>query len=69
MDYSLHLLKTEHDRPISADADSQFLYTLHSGLLLAFKEQGYLNEIELRAALNALQRRYRPSPQERSGIT
>lgn len=53
------LEKIEHNRKITRELDEPFLYRLQSGLLLALKEQGRLNEIQYRYAQDRLDRQHR----------
>lgn len=53
------LEKIEHNRQITKEQDAQFLHRLQSGLLLALKEQGRLNEMQYRHAQDRLDRQYR----------
>jgi len=50
------LERIDHNRPISRETDRMFLHGLYSSLLLALKEQGRLNEVQYRRAVEALKR-------------
>lgn len=49
------LQRIENDRPITKEADYEFLYTLQNALLLALKEQGRLTQMQYRHAEERLQ--------------
>lgn len=53
------LVKIEHNRKITREQDEPFLYRLQSGLLLALKERGRLNEMQYRHAQERLDRQHR----------
>lgn len=53
------LEKIEHNRKITRELDEPFLHRLQSGLLLALKEQGRLNEMQYRHAQERLDRQHR----------
>ena len=53
------LEKIENNRKITREIDELFLYRLQSGLLLALKEKGRLNEIQYRHAQYRLDRQHR----------
>ena len=42
-----------NDRPVTA-ADGEFIHALKQGLLLALREQGVLNDVQLRIALERM---------------
>lgn len=67
------LVKIEHNRKITREQDEPFLYRLQSGLLLALKEQGRLNEMQYRHAQERLDRQHREwtqkHPQRGEGST
>ena len=44
------LLQIENDREISPETDAEFFDALWRGLLLALKEDGFMNEAQLRRA-------------------
>ena len=44
------LLKIENDREISPETDEEFFDVLWRSLLLALKEDGFMNEAQLRRA-------------------
>ena len=44
------LLQIENDREISPETDEEFFDVLWRGLLLALKEDGFMNEAQLRRA-------------------
>ena len=44
------LLQNENDREISPETDEEFFDALWRGLLLALKEDGFMNEAQLRRA-------------------
>ena len=44
------LLQIENDREISPETDVEFFDALWRGLLLALKEDGFMNEAQLRRA-------------------
>lgn len=48
------LTQIEHDRPIHPSDDSPFLHALKLGLLLALREQGLLDDLQLRLAMEEL---------------
>lgn len=48
------LERVENDRKITPQLDASFFYRLQSGLLLALKEQGRLNEMQYRRAQDRL---------------
>ena len=52
------LEKIEHNRRITKEQDALFLHRLQSGLLLALKEQGQLNEMQYRHAQDRLDRQH-----------
>ena len=49
----------ENDRKITKEADYGFLHHIQSGLLLALKEQGRLNEMQYRYAQDRLNQQCR----------
>ena len=49
----------ENDRKITKETDYEFLYQIQSGLLLALKEQGRLNEMQYRYAQDRLNQQCR----------
>lgn len=49
----------ENDRKITRETDEAFLHQLQSGLLLALKEQGRLNEMQYRHAQDRLNQQRR----------
>lgn len=49
----------ENNRNITKETDSEFLYALQSGLLLALKERGRLDEMQFRHAERALREQQR----------
>lgn len=60
----------ENDRKITKEADYEFLHQLQSGLLLALKERGRLNEMQYRHAqdrLNQQRREWRKKRQPKGG--
>ena len=44
------LLQIENDRKISPETDKEFFDALWRSLLLALKEDGFMNEVQLRRA-------------------
>lgn len=48
----------ENDRKITKEADYDFLHQLQSGLLLALKERGRINEMQYCHAQNRLNRQH-----------
>lgn len=58
-----HLQRIENDRTITKATDSEFLYHLQHGLLLALMERGTLNAMQYRQAAEKLDRQRR----DRSG--
>ena len=44
------LLQIENDREISPETDEEFFDVLWRSLLLALKEDGFINEVQLRRA-------------------
>lgn len=56
---SASLDKIEYNRKITRELDELFLHRLQSGLLLALKEQGRLNELQYRHAQERLDRQHR----------
>ena len=44
------LLQIENDREISPETDEEFFEVLWRSLLLALKEDGFMNEVQLRRA-------------------
>ena len=44
------LLQIENDREISPETDEEFFDALWRSLLLALKEDGFMNEVQLRRA-------------------
>lgn len=46
----VHLLQIENDREISPETDEEFFDALWRSLLLALKEDGFMNEAQLRRA-------------------
>ncbi len=53
------LERIENDRKITKETDYEFLHHLQTGLLLALKEQGRLNEIQYRHAQEKLNQQLR----------
>ncbi len=53
------LEKIEHNRKITREMDEPFLYRLQSGLLLALKEQGRLDQVQYHHAQDRLDRQHR----------
>lgn len=49
----------ENNRRITRMSDDRFLHQLQTGLLLALKEQGILNEVQYRHAQDRLNRQNR----------
>ena len=49
---SLHHIRNDHD--ITMNTDVEFLHLLQQGLLLALKEQGCLDELQYRNAVDRL---------------
>ncbi len=61
----------ENDRKITKETNYEFLHHLQTGLLLALKEQGRLNEIQYRHAqekLNQQRREWTRKLQQKGGI-
>lgn len=48
------LIQTDNDRTITPAADPEFWHHLKLGLLLALREQGILNDLQLRMARERL---------------
>lgn len=48
------LVKIEREHTISKETDYEFLFLLQNGLLLALKEQGRLNAMQYRHAVEKL---------------
>ena len=61
----------ENDRKITKETDNEFLHQLQSGLLLALKERGRLNEMQYRHAQDRLnqQRRDWTKKQQQKGVS
>ena len=59
MEKKARLQGIENNRRITKETDSEFLYTLQSGLLLALKERGRLDEMQFRHAERALREQQR----------
>lgn len=59
----------DNDRKITKETDDEFLHQLQSGLLLALKERGHLNEMQYRHAQERLnqQRRDRMKKLQQKG--
>lgn len=53
MEKKARLQGIENNRKITKKTDSEFLYALQSGLLLALKERGRLDEMQFRHAERA----------------
>ena len=53
MEKKARLQGIENNRKITKKTDSEFLYDLQSGLLLALKERGRLDEMQFRHAERA----------------
>ena len=47
-----------HEHPVTQSAAPAFLYLIQHGALLGLREAGYLNEMQLRQAEDALQQQY-----------
>lgn len=59
----------EHDRRITKETDEEFLYQLQTGLLLALKERGRLNEMQYRHAQDRLNQQRRAYTRIQQGGT
>lgn len=49
------LIRIEHDHAITPETDREFLHALKQGLLMALRERGILNDLQLRIALERLE--------------
>lgn len=48
------LARIDNNRKVTEETDGEFLYRLQSGLLMALKEQGRLNQMQYRHAQERL---------------
>ena len=55
----------ENDHPITKENEGEFLYNLQNGLLLALREQGILNLMQYRHAVEKLRRQWGKSEPEK----
>ena len=49
-----HLIRVEHDRTITKEADRRFLFEFQRGILLSLKADGLLDETQYRYAEDRL---------------
>jgi len=56
MEEQAYLVRTEHDRKITKEADSQFLFEYQRAILLSLKADGLLDETQYQYAEERLRR-------------
>ncbi len=64
--YYASLKHIDNNRKITRETDYAFWHQLQTGLLLALKEKGYLNEMQYNQAQEKLNKQYR-EPKNRGG--
>ena len=57
----VRLVSVEHDREITKETDSQFLFEYQRAILLELKDKGVLNEIQYRYAEEKLKKQLKHS--------